>query len=418
VTDKEIYKLHNDDPRFFYGYIVIIAAFLIVVVTFGAYSAFGVFFNSLVSDFGWKRAVTSGAFSLSQVIYGVLGIIMGGLNDRVGPRIVVTLCGLLVGLGYFLMSQVGSLWQLYLFFGVIVGIGMSGAWVPLLSSVARWFVRRRSLMTSIVVGGLGIGQLVGPLVVNQLISAYDWRISYAIMGGVCLLAIVLPAQFLRRDPARMGLLPYGDSEAKQRGTEYDSEAIPLSEAISTAQFWIFATMIFLNGFSAFAITVHIVPHATDLGISATTAASILSTIGALAIVGNYVLGGLTDRIGGRKVFIIGCFVMSASLFWLVFSTDVWMLYLFAVTLGFSLGMGVAESPMIAGLFGLGSHGLLLGMAHFAFTLGAATGPFVTGYIFDMTGSYQVAFLVCAAFGILALVLAVMIKPAIRAGSKV
>ena len=204
MTEEEIYDVTHEKPRLFYGYIVVIAAFLIVIVTFGVYGAFGVFFNSLITEFGWKRAVTSGALSLSQVIYGLLGIIMGGLNDRVGPRVLVTICGLLVGVGYILMSQVGSLWQLYLFFGLIVGIGMSGTWVPLLSSVARWFVRRRSLMTSIVVGGLGIGTTIGPLVVNQIISAYEWRISYAVIGVACLLVLVLSAQFLRRDPNKMG----------------------------------------------------------------------------------------------------------------------------------------------------------------------------------------------------------------------
>lgn len=413
MTENETYNIPNREPRFFYGYIVVLAAFLVVVTTFGVYGAFGIFFNSLVTEFGWKRGVTSGALSLSQVIYGLLGIIMGGLNDRVGPRVVVTICGLLVGAGYILMSQVNSLWQHYLFFGAIVGIGMSGTWVPLLSSVARWFVRKRSLMTSIVVGGLGIGQMIGPLVVSQLISVYDWRTSYAFIGIACLLILAASAQFLRRDPAKMGLQPCGYGETAQLEIQDNSASLSPREAIGTFQFWLFATMVFLNGFGAFAITVHIVPHATDLGISGTAAAGILSTLGASSIIGNYVLGGMTDKIGGRKVFIIGCFLMSASLFWLVFCSELWMLYLFAIILGFSLGMGVAESPMIAGLFGLGSHGLILGMAHFAFTLGAAIGPFATGYIFDISGSYIAAFFTCAVFGIISLLLAVMIKPTLR-----
>ncbi len=418
MTEKETYDTPSRAPRFFYGYIVVVAAFIIVVVTFGVYGAFGVFFNSLVGEFGWKRAVTSGALSLSQVIYGLLGIVMGGLNDRVGPRVVVTLCGLLVGAGYMLMSQVDALWQHYLFFGVIVGVGMSGTWVPLLSSVARWFVRRRSLMTSIVVGGLGIGQMIGPIVVNRLIFVYDWRTAYAIIGAFSLVALLAAAQFLRRDPSKRGLKPYGYGDAAQPATPPEADAANLREAVGTPQFWFFAIMVLLNGFGAFAIAVHIVPHATDMGIPAATAAGILSTFGGASIVGNYALGSLTDRIGGRKVFIIGCLLMSAALFWLLFAREAWMLYSFAIIFGFSLGMGVAESPMLAGLFGLGSHGLILGVAHFAFTLGAAIGPFATGYIFDVTGNYTGAFLTCAIFGIISLLLAVMIRPTPRSGGRI
>ena len=119
-------------PRFFYGYIVVIAALLIFVVSWAAYNSFGVLFNPLLEEFSWNRAVTSGAFSLSMFIYGVLGIVVGALNDRFGPRVVLTFCSILLGLGYLLMSQISALWQLYLFLGVLIGIGMSGVWVPLL----------------------------------------------------------------------------------------------------------------------------------------------------------------------------------------------------------------------------------------------------------------------------------------------
>ena len=111
-----------------------------MVVSFATYNSFGIFFTPLSADFGWNRAVTSGAFSLSMFIYGILGIIVGALNDRFGPRVVLTFCGILLGLGYLLMSQISALWQLYLLLGVIIGTGMSGVWVPLLSTVAKWFV--------------------------------------------------------------------------------------------------------------------------------------------------------------------------------------------------------------------------------------------------------------------------------------
>jgi len=373
------------------------------------YLAFGVFFKPVITEFGWTRALTSGAFSLSMVMQGLLGIVMGGLNDRFGPRRVMTFCGFLLGLGYLLMSQISAVWQLYLFYGVIIGTGMSGSWVPLLSTVARWFVKRRTIMTGIVVTGSGIGGLVGPPVSNWLISTYNWRLSYIILGSAVLVIVVSAAQFLRRDPAKTRQVPYGENEGGEQKLEAGTQGFSLKEAVYTRQFWMASAMLFCFGFCLFSITVHIAPHATDLGISTASAVSILAAMGGLSIAGNVVLGGVGDRIGNRQVFIVGFIIMSAALFWLVPAREMWMLYLFAVAMGFAHGgMGASESPLVAGLFGLKSHGLIFGVIGMGFAIGGAIGSFLSGSIFDATGSYQTAFLVCAGIGIVGLVLAVLL----------
>jgi len=411
MPDKKGYQSLKTEPRFFYGYIVVVVALFIMVVSWAAYSSFGVFFRPLLNEFGWTHAKTSGAFSLSMAIYGVLGIVVGVLNDRFGPRVVLTLCGLLLGLGYLLMSRVTALWQMYLFYGVIIGTGMSGVWVPQLSTVARWFVGRRTLMTGIVLAGVSIGHLIGPPVTTRLIGVYDWRLSYIMLGGVVLLLMVLFAQFLRRDPTQMGQLPYGADKAKQPELTPEARSFSLREAAHTAQFWVTSGIFFCFGFGAFAIVVHIVPHAIELGISATSAATILSCRGGMSLVGNYVLGGVADRIGNRRIFIVGFIIVSAALLWLVPAGELWMLYLFALIFGFAGGgMAASESPLAAGLFGLRSHGLIYGVVHLGFTAGAAVGPVVTGYIFDLTGTYQLAFLVCAGFSIAGIILAALLRP--------
>jgi len=390
---------------------VVVAAFFIQVVTFGVNIAFGVFFKPVLTEFGWTRAMTSGAFSLSMIIQGLIGIAMGGLTDRLGPRMVMTFCGFFLGLGYLLMPQIGAIWQLYLFYGVIIGIGMGGAIIPLMSTVARWFAKRRSMMTGIVLTGTGIGILIAPLVANQLISAYDWRVSYIILGSMVLVVVVLAAQFLRRDPARMGQMPYGESEEGEQELKLGANGFSLREAVHTSQFWVVFAMLFCLAFCTFTAMVHIVPHATDLGISATTAANILATIGGLNIVGRIVLGSAADRIGNRRAFLIGFILMSAALFWLAPATELWMLYLFAVFFGFAhAGAGTSASPLAAGLFGLSSHGLIYGVLGLGVTIGGAMGPFLAGYIFDVTGSYQVAFLVCAVIGIVGLILTALLPP--------
>ena len=421
MDNKEVYQPRKAEPRFFYGYIVVVAAFVIMTVSFGLYSAFGLFFKPLLTEFGWTRAMTSGAYSLSMILHGVLGVIMGGLNDKFGPRVVMTFCGFILGLGYLLMSQTSTLWQLYLFYGVIIGIGMSGIWVPLMSSVARWFVRRRSLMTGIVIAGAGIGQMIAPPVISRLISTYGWRLSYIILGSAVLLFMVLASQFLRRDPIKMGQLPYGEGEieGKQQLLESETKAVSLKEAVYSTQFWLVFIMLSCFGFAMIAVMVHIVPHATDLGISAVSAANILAAMGGIAILGNYIMGSVADRTGNRWVFIIGFTLMVVALCWLVPARELWMLYVFAVIFGFAQG-GVApsESPMVASLFGLRSHGLIYGVLSLGFTIGASIGPLMTGYIFDLTGSYQAAFLVGAVVGFVGLILSIILRPTKRLSGRI
>ncbi|MFC1993096.1 MFS transporter [Chloroflexota bacterium] len=389
---------------------MVTCAFIIMVAMYGVYFVFGVFFKPVLTEFGWTRTITSGAASLSTIIYGLLGIVMGGLTDRFGPRMVITFCGCLLGLGYLLMSQTSTIWQLYLFYGVIIGMGMSGGFTPLMATVSRWFDERRGMMTGIVQAGLGAGTLIGAPVANLLISTYDWRKAYIILGSTVLVVVVLAAQFLRRDPSRVGQVPYVRNRQEDPGLTLHTDVFPLKEAIRTRQFLLVFAMLLCFGFCLFAILVHIAPHATELGISATTAANILATLGGLSIVGRIVLGSAGDRIGHRQIFIMGFILMSAALFWLVPATEAWMLYLFAAVFGLAYG-GCAASmpPLISRLFGLSAHGSILGVADLGFMIGGTISPLLAGYIFDITGSYQLAFLLCAAIGVVGLILVLLLK---------
>lgn len=272
-------------------------------------------------------------------------------------------------------------------------------------------------MTGIVISGLTIGQLIAPPVVSRLIAAHDWRLSYTIVGGVVLILIILAAQFLRRDPGQTEQPPDSENEGRQQDLKSDPEDFTLGEAVQTAQFWLVAVIIFCVGFAGFAIMVHIVPHAIQLGIPAVTASNILAINGGVGILGNFVLGGIIgDRIGNRKAFLIGSVLMAASLFWLVPAREVWMLYLFAIGFGIGLGgAGTSESPLIAGLFGLSSHGLIYGVFGLSFAVGGAVGPVVTGYMCDVIGNYQLAFLVSGAFAVVALLLLAILRPKKRRG---
>ncbi|MBP1707419.1 MAG: sugar phosphate permease, partial [Chloroflexi bacterium] len=158
----------NNKSSFYYGYIIVAVCFLIMVTVFGSQLSFGVFFKPMLSEFGWTRAATAGPFSMSMLIGGALAFISGRLGDRFGPRKVVTAGAILVGLGYLLTSRISSLWQFYLFYGVIVSIGAGSIYVPLVSLIARWFGRRRGLMAGIAISGIGIGIAVVPTIASQL----------------------------------------------------------------------------------------------------------------------------------------------------------------------------------------------------------------------------------------------------------
>ncbi len=204
--------LSERKPRFYYGYVVVVAGFFAALVVWGTKYTFGVFFKPVATEFGWTMAITAGAFSLSTLLRGLGMVGMGRLTDKLGPRLVITVCGVFLGVGYLLMSQVNTTWQLYLFYGVLVAIGMSAAYVPITSTIARWFVNRRGMMTGIVLSGSSLGVLIFAPMAQRLISSYGWRMSYIIIGLIALILIVAMAQFMKRNPQRIGASPHNLSE--------------------------------------------------------------------------------------------------------------------------------------------------------------------------------------------------------------
>jgi OFA family oxalate/formate antiporter-like MFS transporter len=274
-------------------------------------------------------------------------------------------------------------------------------------------------MTGIIIAGAGIGQLVAPPIVSRLIRSYDWHQTFLILGSVISIAVILAAQFLRRDPAKMKQVPYGMDEVKQQVGQSDTNDLDFREAVYTAQFWLAFAILFCVGFNLNSIMVHIVPHAIDLDIADINAANILSFMGGANIAGNYILGSAADRIGNRRVIVLSFVIIMASLFWIMLASKLWMFYLFAIAFGFSCGgIGAIESPLVAGLFGLSSHGVIYGVIHVGFTVGAAIGPLLTAHIYDLTDSYQVAFLTCAAVGIVGIILAIVLRPIKRLGGSI
>ncbi|MFC1868387.1 MFS transporter [Thermodesulfobacteriota bacterium] len=410
----ETARLQKADPKIFYGYVIVAAAWITFVAAFGVHYSFGVFLKPMLAEFGWGRAATSGAYSLSWLLQGLSAIIMGRINDRYGPRLVLTICGTLHAAGILLTTCISAGWHLYLSYGLLTGLATGGLYVPVASTIARWFIVRRNVMTGIAMSGMGLGTFLLSPVANYIISAYDWRTSYIILGIFVFVVIVFAAQFFRRDPAQMGLRPYGQPrgqlKAKAQRTPEEDHGHTLKEAMGMPGFWIMFGMFFCFGFCVLAIMVHIAPHATDMGKSPATAANFVASIGVASLFGKILLGSLGDRIGSRRVFIICFSLMAASLFWLVPAERTLFLFLFAVAFGLAYGGNASsQSPLLATSFGLRSHGLIFGVANNGFTIGATLGPVVAGAVFDLAGGYRFAFLVVAGVAVAGLALTILLK---------
>lgn len=396
---------------FFYGYVIVASALLIDLILAGIHFTFGVFFKPVSAEFGWTSAATSGAFTLYSIFHGALFIVTGKINDRFGPRILLTVSGLFLGLGYCLMSRISSIWQLYLFYGVLVSIGMSGGFVPILSTVAKWFVKRRGLMTGLVLAGGGIGQSVLPALTTRLITAFDWRTAYIIIGGSVFILIALLAQLLRRDPNQMGLVAYGSEESCGKNVVSEHSGLSLRQAMSTRQFWLYCLAIIFAQFGIGIMVVHSVPYAIGLGMSPTSAAGIVTTFAGVGITARIISGAVIDRIGGKRVLVVTSLVISVALLGLAGTGSILGLYLLSAVFGFGFGGFVSVmSPLAAQLFGLTSHGAIFGVASFCATVGGGIGPLVAGAIFDTTNSYSLAFLAGGVLAFCGLITTLFLKP--------
>ncbi len=384
---------------------------MIQAVGVGTFVAYGVFFNSLIAEFQWSRAAISGASSLALFLAGFLAIFVGRLNDVYGPKKLMGTASFFFGAGVMLMSQVHEIWQLYLFYGIIFGIGLSAVDVIALTTTARWFSRSRGMMTGIVKVGTGAGQFSVTFLAGVLIAAYGWRQTNLIIGAASLVLLFLLAQVLKRDPGDSPTETHHDVDRSTQESAPAYVSLSARQAIKTVQMWTICSVNLLLVFTLMIILVHIVPHASDIGLSAIQSAGVLSTIGAVSMVGRLISGFSIDRIGSKYVMVACFIVLITSLLWLQVADSLWMLYLFAAVYGLAHGgFFTAISPIVAETFGIAAHGALLGIVVFSGTTGGALGPVVAGLMFDGLGSYNKVFWIITVMSFIGLGLILSLKP--------
>jgi len=395
-------------PGIFYGYIVAAISFITLFLVPGLSSSLGIFFKPIQNDLEWTRTVISGAFSLSLLSGGILGIAIGKMNDQFGPRVVLTSCVVITAAGYLLLSLLYQIWQLYLFLGILVGSG-TNVFVPLLSTVTRWFVKKRSLMTGLATCGAGAGMLIMPLFISFLLQSLTWRNTFLLLGLIILIIGVTGAQFLKGDPEQVGQTALGADNTVERLSRGETGSFAFKQAMCTRPFWLLAFAMFFFGNCFFSIQLHLAAHVTDLGFSPADAARVLSIIGGAHIVGLICQGILGDRIGNINAFTLGPVLLLATFIFLIFGRNLWAFYFAAAFFGLAAAATVQLSPITALFFGLSSHGQIFGFFMFSSLFGGLIGQPVFGYIFDKIGSYLAAFIAGAILTILFMILVLLLR---------
>jgi len=364
----------------------------------GSNLSFGVFFTPMLQEFGWTRAGTSGPFSLCMILSAIVSFVSGRLSDRFGARVVVSIGGLCLGVGLLLTSFTSTLWQFYLFFGVLTAIGMGSMYVPLTAALTRWFDRKkRGITAGIAISGIGLGIGIIPSVASRLIEVTSsWRASMMIVGILDIAVIVILAQLLKNRQT----VPIAANQKKDAANLGINRDYSFKEAFRTKQFWILIVCWIFYGIFFHLGLIHIVPYAIDTGMSAIAASLILLVIGLTGVIGRICMGVSGDKLGIKNTIIISFAILGLAYIALLFSKTTITLYVFAVFFGFFQGIGILVTAFVAEHFGLKSLGAITGAVVSANSLGGAIGPTLAGSIFDISGSYFVAFLMCAVMGII------------------
>ncbi|WP_101675165.1 MFS transporter [Alloalcanivorax mobilis] len=380
----------TDKPRLFHGWWVVTGAFTVTLVGFGSAYTFSAFLEPLQRDFDASRGSVSLVFSLAGFLYFSLGMITGPLADRFGSRPLAMFGMLLTGAGLAAAGIAQSLVQVYLAYGLGVGLGIGCSYVPAIGAVQRWFSRRRGFASGIAVSGIGVGTLIMPPLATVLIEAFGWRNAYLVLGAVAALVGVTLAFLIENDPGGRGLHPDGDVPLA------DARPAPVSDlaildAVRSRPFLALYGACLVASFGLFVPFVHLVPFSLDQGHSPAAAAMLLGLIGIGSTAGRFFLGSLADRIGRHRALMTMFAGMALSLLIWLFCTGLAGLGAFAFSYGIFYGGFVAVLPAIVmDYFGGRNVSGIIGVLYTSVALGTLIGPSAAGFAYDVSHSYTLA----------------------------
>lgn len=402
--------------KIYYGWVVLGAAFVVIMIGIGSMFSLGVFLIPLQEEFGWSRSQISVASLLNWLAFGLFSAVFGTLSDRIGTRRVVLLGGTLFGLGMMLSGLTQQIWHLYLTFGLLGGMGVGGLYVPLSATATRWFAGNRGLAVAIVSAGNGSGILLMAPLGRYLISTFDWAIAFAIVGLLGWVVILPAALLVRNSPADMGYKADGEEEkgAMHRGPARgaaDVSALSGRQALKTSTFWVIALTHFCCCAAHAGPIFHMTSFAMDVGIPKMAAATILGISGFVSIAGRIGTGVIADHLGAKSTLVGMLALQAVSIVLYLLAGPLWTFLGLAVLFGVSYG-GVM--PLYAVLtrqyFGPRVIGTMYGAVFGISAIGMGLGSYLGGLFFDLTGTYAGLYVVSFLLGLSAIALGFGLRP--------
>ncbi len=400
--------------QFHYGWVIALCCTLITVINGGIFLTFGVFFKTVALDFGWSRSGFSINYTAMLVAYAPAAFFAGKLADLRGPRSVMLLAALLIGLGYAGCSWAPNMISVTISY-VIIGLGLGATLALPLATIQRWFLKWRGIMVGVVAAGTGIGGFIFAPLADYLISSYDWRAAYLIIGIIFGGVTGVAAAFLIDDPGMKNLRSFGSGDQALSSTtlvkDDASSGMTWGTASKSKAFWGLATLYILSFMPTFFIYSHLVPYVTDGGVNAAAGARGLGLMAGASVPGRIVMSWLAGRIGWMKSLTVSYFIASICIIWLIFVVKPEAFFLFVVIYGFFQGSTLALLGGATGFFfGLSALSQLIGFLMGIGVLIGAVSPFLGGLSFDLTDNYLTALVTTALFFATAGILSFLLKP--------
>lgn len=376
-----------------YGWIAVSAAFASHFIAFGVIYSFTVFFPSILEDFGRGRGWTASIASIAAGLMLGVGGLTGKLSDRFGPRPVIAAGGVLIGSGLLLTSIASHILHVYLAYGLILGVGVSCAFVPSVATVGQWFEKRRGLATGIAVSGTGIGSLVLAPLSSELIDSSGWRSAMRVLALISVVTVIAAASVMRSRTAAGAGRSVRDLVRGSR----TFKLLFLSSLIASYGYWI--------------PFVHVVPFAEDREISKLLAAAVVAVMGIANTVGRILMGGIADRFGRYRMMRFSSLALAAAMFLWPLTDSFESLAIFGAVYGAFAGAFIAMLPALAGdYFGMERLAGITGLLFSGAAIGTLFGAPVTGLLFDALGSYTLGILLGGGSLVVGTVLLYMIPP--------
>ena len=379
-----------------YGLVAL--GFIHIGVGRGLHGTFGVFYVALLDAFGWSRAVTAGALSLSIMVEGVFHPVVGTLTDRLGGRRTLLLGGLVLSVGLACSATISSVWTLYFWVGVVAAAGISLiGMVPHVAIISRHYARRKATALGIAWAGGGVGIFVLVPATAAMIAHWGWSYAYLGLAALVLVVVVPPVFFLipanREESAAQAGTTHGTRHGKAGSGEGSDWTV--KQALTNSSFWLlFATRVLASLGNQIIVT-HQVAHAVDVGYPKIFAASIFGVMGVVSIAGRLVFGYLADVMRREVVYTWVQVVSAVGTIALMATTDTslpWLLYIYAVFYGLGQGSrALVLSAISIDVFQGKNFGAIFGYFTLSVGVGGAIGAWLGGYIFDVTQSYLTAF---------------------------